>query len=382
MDFNDIFEKYQGLVIKIIEDSMVVVSSNTKDVLPGYPDPQIKAFVKLDKTIYPEIAFLKMGDNRPLFAAIVGYDGEYPLVKQRGTFTEERVEEIKLAIATAFNEADYKLFRKLDLYKRAQNNEFYNAVIEKILITPAKLTEAITILGTKLLIDLFYGECRYIDLLTGLGWEMSYLDMIPSSNRPLPLTGALLWSNPTTAKPLEDLARHLQFMLDNARSMVDAIAFSGTVAAAMLNADDTKVKIIRSRGFMGAIDPTIMTSVARPTLEECRDWLKGEMLAFSGAVTVPRFIVSEAVYSPYRVDNINNNLTYLDVPFLRSDGYVFLTNGIIEGYFTPTATNNFQSPLAFYTKIENAPRKESTSIDSSFIGYCLNPKKLGWRKVI
>lgn len=383
MNFTEIFEKYWDLVIKIIDDTVTVVSSNTTEVLPGYPDPQISAFVTIARSIYPEIAFMKMGNTRPLFGAIVGYDGEYPLVKKRGTFTEERVEEVKLAIATAFNEVDYKMLRQLALHQRAQNNEFLNAIIEEILVTPAKLTEAITILATKLLIDLFYGECQYIDTLTGLGWEMSYMDAIPTSNRPLPLTGAALWSSPATAKPLENLASHLQTIYDNSRSMVEAVAFPSAVALGLLNARDTKVKIIRSRGYMGALDEELMTSIARPTIQECRDWLSNEILTFSsGGIQVPQFLVSDAVYSPYRIDTIQNNLTPLDVPFLRPDGYVFLTKGIIEGLFTPTATDEFRSPLAFFTKKENAPRRESTSIDTSFIGYCLNTKKLGWRKVI
>jgi hypothetical protein len=91
-----------------------------------------------------------------------------------------------------------------------------------------------------------------------------------------------------TAKPLENLASHLQTIYDNSRSHGEAVAFPSAVALGLLNARDTKVKIIRSRGYMGALDEELMTSIARPTIQECRDWLSNEILTFSsGGIQVP-----------------------------------------------------------------------------------------------
>lgn len=381
MNFLDIFDRYNKLVSKLIDDTFNVVTNSGKDLLPGYPDPAISAFTKITKTDIVKMVFLRMGNNRPSFGAIVGVDGEYPLIKKFATFSEEDVKKVKLAIATEYLEADYELLHDMELYQAASRNDYYNQMLDQILLTPAKLTEAITILATKLLIDLFYGSCQYIDRLTGLGWEMSYLADVPIENKPLALTGVSLWTASTTAKPLEDLSAHLRAYYRNARRMPDAIAMPSAIAEFILACDDTKLKIIRQRGYFGTTTPELMSSMGRPTLDDVVEWLKGDIVSFS-SVALPKFIVSDAVYSPYQVDSLTNNTTFLDVPFLRSDHYVFLTKNVVEGSYTPTATNDFKSPLAFYIKDDNAPKKERSSVDTNFIGYCINPKVLGWRKVI
>jgi hypothetical protein len=81
---------------------------------------------------------MKMGNTRPLFGAIVGYDGEYPLVKKRGTFTEERVEEVKLAIATALTKLTINV-ASIGFTSTGTKQRVSDAIIEEILVTPASL---------------------------------------------------------------------------------------------------------------------------------------------------------------------------------------------------------------------------------------------------
>jgi hypothetical protein len=376
----DIIERYPEAIQKTVNLSFDMTSSTGAKYKRGLIDPAMRRFMPMTRYISARLAFRKVSDVKPTLAFIVGTDGEYPLRKEAVELSLEMVGSIKIARARLLTEEDFDLLREAELHLRANEVEVYNQFVRGFLQEPAYLTQAVVSLCQVLLAQLFsQGMCTYIDPETHLGFELSYINKIPATNRPLPLTGTQLWTDPVNSKPLENLRSHFDAYYKNVNTLPEVLGMPSAAGDAMLNANDTRLKIARMKGFFFEVTPETIGSLPRPTVEDCRTWLSNEVTtAAQGGLTIPQFVVSDSFY--YSEDANGNEIS---VPYFSSDSYYFLNEGIMEGAYVPTATNDYASTLAIITEvISKAPKREKVSIDTRFLASCSDPRYLGWRKVI
>jgi hypothetical protein len=377
----EIIDQYPEVINKTIDLTFDKISQNGQTYKPGDPDPILNPYVVLRRYISPRLAFRKIEGVRPTLAFIVGVDGEYPIRRESVQFSLELIGSTKIARARLLTEEDFDILRDAELHLRANETAVYDAFVREYVQIPAYLTATIVRLCTVLIMQLYAtATSLYIDPETRLGFEISYLNQVPATNRPLPLAGANLWSAVTTAKPLENLRDHFNAYYANVFRLPDSLAMPAIIADYMLNATDTRVKIARMKGLYDTIAPEVLASLPRPTVEDCRTWLQNEMTsAAQSGLRMPEFIVTDAFFY---TEDITTGET-ITKPYLTNDSYIFMTQGIIEGAYVPTATNNYASTFAVVTElISRAPKREKISVDSRFLAACSDPRYLGWRKVI
>lgn len=381
-----LLDRYPEPIQRLIDLTFETVSANGVKYRRGLPDPALARFIPQQRYVATELAIAKMAERRPTLASIVGVDGEMPIRREPVEFQIDMVGSVKLGRARLMTEEDFDLLRKAELYLAAQQVEIYREFEQRYMQIPAILTQAVMSLASVLLIQLFAsGQCTYIDPETGLGFELSYLSQVPSANRPVGLTSTAQWTtaNAATCTPLDNLRDHLNAYYNSVFTMPDAIGFAALTADAMLNANDTKYKIGRMLGRISdSVVPSAqaISSLPRPTLQECRDWLSREITAAAqGTMAIPEFIVTDAVY--YTIDStkrINPN----GIPYHPANQYTFFTENLVEGAYVPTATNGYASTMAIVTEeVSKAPKREKVSIDTRFLALCPDPRMLGWRVV-
>lgn len=353
----------------------------------GLPDPALTRFIPQRRYVSPKLAIAKMAERRPTLASIVAVDGEMPLRREPVEFQIEMVGSVKLGRARLFTEEDYDLLNEARLYLAANMPQVYQEFEERYMQVPAKLTQAVTSLAALLLIQIFAsGAATYIDPETGLGFELSYLNQVPATNRPAALTSTDTWTNAnvTTSKPLEVIRDHLNAYYGNVLTLPPAIGMSGAVADGMLNSNDTKLKIGRMLGRISdsvAPNAGAIASLPRPSIQECRDWLSREITSSAqGSLSVPEIVVTDALY--YTLDS-TGRINQSGTAYHPANQYTFFTEGIVEGAYVPTATNNYAATMALITEeVSKAPKREKASIDTRFLALCTDPRMLGWRQVI
>lgn len=398
-----LMDRYPESVRETIDLTFQILSSTGARYRRGLPDPALARFIPQNRYVAAKLAFGKLAERRPTLASIVGVDGEYPLRREPVEMTIEMIGSVKLARARLLTEEDFDLLREAEMYLAGNVPEMYNAFVERYTQVPAILTQAVMSLASLLLLQVFAsGATTYIDPETGLGFELSYSSQIPSAHTPAALTGNARWDSTGGsslaagfAKPLEVLRDHLNAYYGipgtaglgaNAGTLMlpQAIAMSSTVANGMLSAADTRLKIARFKGMLTdsvAATDAFALSLPRPKIEDCRDWLANEITpAAQTGVTMPEFIVSDAVYFTLANDGrISNTPT----PYLPSDRYVFMNEGLVEGAYVPTATNDYAATMALVTEeVSKAPKREKASIDTRFLALCTDPRLLGWRVVL
>lgn len=384
-----LLDMYPEMTRKVIDQTFEITSAAGGKYRRGLPDPALARFIPQTRYVSAKLAIAKIAERRPTLASIVAVDGEMPLRREPVEFQMEMMGSVKLGRARLFTEEDFDLLREAELYLAANQPEIYQEYVARYMQAPAILTQGVTSLAALLLLQLYAnGSTTYIDPETKLGFELSYLSQVPAANRPVALTGTDTWTtaNVTTSKPLEHLRDHLNAYYGTGNgvfTLPDALAMSGTVADGMLNSNDTKYKIGRMLGRISdSVTPTAaaIASLPRPSIQECRDWLSREITASAqGTVSIPEFIVSDATYYTMASDG---RINQAGTSYLPSNAYVFLTEGVVEGAYVPTATNNYASTMALITEeVSKAPKREKASIDTRFLALCLDPRMLGWRQV-
>jgi hypothetical protein len=408
-----VLDRYPEAIRETIDLTFSMTSSTGAKYRRGLPDPALARFIPQNRYPATKLAFAKMQERRPTLASIVGVDGEYPLRREPVEFGIEMVGSVKLARARLLTEEDFDLLREAEMYLAANIPDLYNAFVERYTQIPAILTQAVTSLASLLLLQVFgSGAATYIDPETRLGFELSYLNQIPGTHVPLPLVGAAQWTgaNLTTlagAKPLENLRDHLNAYYGAPSTagfgtssisvggsstaaaagtlmMPQAIAMTSSIAGAMLAAADTKLKIARFKGTLTdsvAATDAVANALPRPSIEDCRQWLANEItVAAQNAAVIPEIIISDAVYFTLGSDG---RISPVPTPYLPTDRYVFLNEGIVEGAYVPTATNDYANTMALVTEeVSRAPKREKASIDTRFLALCTDPRSLGWLKVV
>jgi hypothetical protein len=354
----------------------------------GEPDPNMDRFIPLEGFMDDIVALQKIKEQPPTIAFIVAVDGDIPTIREQVELTQETIGYAKLAVAQIFLEADLDLLRQARLRLSAGNPAAYEALIKGYVKSPAEMTAMITRLTKVLLTELLCtGACTYVDPMTGNGFQISYTAQIPSGNFGVALTGVNLWSASTTATPLTNLKDHLNLYYDNLYTLPPTIAMSSTVGNAMLNADDTKLKIARMKvgalTDLAAPNATQIGQLPRPTLEECRTWLSNEItVAAQGSQSAPEFLITDAVWYPRLATGLIDRSG--KKPYMNTTGYVFLTEGIVSGAYLPTATNDFANTIALATddKYKLQPRQEYVGVDTRVMPLVRDPRYLGGRKVM
>jgi hypothetical protein len=378
-----LLNRYPEEIAKTIDLTFQLTSATGEKYRRGLPDPALKKFIPMLRYAMAKLALQKIGERRPTLASIVGVDGEIPIRREPVDLSIETVGSAKLARGRLFTEEDFDLMREAEMNLAVNNPQAYQAFVDRYMQTPAYLTQTIVSLASVLLLQLFStGVCAYIDPETGLGFELSYLSQVPVTNRPA--APATLWSVSATATPLSNIKDHLNSYYGNVFMMPEAIVLSSAIADAILNADDTKIKIGRLQGRVtDSATPGVgfAASLPRPSLEECRQWLTREITAAAqSSVGVPEIIVSDANYFTIAANGmINPNGT----PYFASNTYWFANSALVEGAFVPTATNDYASTMAFVTEdVSKSPRREKATIDTKFLALCSDPRLLGWRQVL
>lgn len=379
-----LLDSYREPIQISIDLTLQQMSADGRRYQLGLPDPALQRFMPINRYPVAKLALQKIRERKPTIAYIVGVDGEIPVRREPLDLSIETIGSAKLARGMVFTEADFDLMREAEMYLAANNPDVYNVFVEQYMQTPAFLTQSIIILANVLLTQIYFaGACTYVDPETRLGYEISYVSDIPTAHRPAALSGGALWSAASTATPLTNLRDHLNAYYNSLYMMPPAIVMSSTAADAMLEANDTKVKLARASGRLTSeADPaTALASMGRPTIEEVRGWLAREVTsAAQGGAQVPEIIVSDAVYYSYNADG-----SVADSPtrFFPSHTYFFAEEGLLEGAFVPTATNDYGPNFAFITEqISLSPRRERAAIDTRFIALCPDPRKLGFRRVL
>lgn len=378
-----LLNRYPEEIAKTIDLTFELTSATGEKYRRGLPDPALKKFIPMLRYAMAKLALQKIGERRPTLAFIVGIDGEIPIRREPVDLSIETVGSAKLARGRLFTEEDFDLMREAEMNLAVNNEAAYQAFVDRYMQTPAYLTQTIVSLASVLLLQLFStGTCTYIDPETGLGFELSYLSQVPVTNRPA--APAILWSVPGTATPLPNMRDHLNAYYGNVFMMPEAIVLSSSAADAMLNADDSKIKIARMLGRVtDSVAPGagFAASLPRPTLADVKQWLGNEITsAAQASVGVPDLIVSDAQYFTIAANGtINTNGT----PYFATNTYWFANSGLVEGAFVPTATNDYASTMAFITEdVSKSPKREKATIDTKFLALCSDPRMLGWRQVL
>lgn len=383
--FIEIFDRYPEVVRRSVDLTLLPPSASGGRYQRGLPDPALSRFMPMNRYPATKLAWQKIAERVPTIAFLVGTDAEYPVRREAVQMSIEMIGSAKLARARLFNEEDYDLLREAELYLSGNNSEIYNLFIERYMQTPAYLTQAINILASLLCIQVMStAVCTYVDPETRLGFELSYLNTVPATNRPADLTGSALWSAATTATPLLNLRDHLNAYFANLFTFPQTIIMSSAVADAMINANDTRNKIARMRGSITSeadFTAPALSNLQRPKLEECRMWLANELtVAAQSTASVPEIVISDGVYFTY---NANGTVNTSGTPFFSTNRYFFAQDGMVEGAYIPTATNNYAASLAFTTQeLSKAPKREQATIDTRFMVLCPDARYLGFRTVL
>lgn len=381
----ELLDRFPEAIARTIDLTLEMPSATGGRYQLGLPDPAITRYIPVNRYPATKLAWQKIQERKPTIAFIVGTDGEYPIRREAVQMSLEMVGSAKLARARLFTEEDFDLLHEAEMYLASNNPQVYNLFVERYMQTPAYLTQAIQILAMVLAIEVLHsGVCTYVDPETRLGFELSYLNSVPATNRPADLTGGALWSAATTATPLTNLKDHLNAYYANLYAFPPAIAMSSAAAEAMLNANDTKNKIARMRGSITSeadFTAGALANIARPTIEEVRQWLANELtLTAQGATAVPEFIISDGGYYKY---NSDGTVATSATRFFPVGKYFFLGEGWIEGAYVPTATNNYAAAFAFVTELlSKAPKREKAAIDTRYMVLCPDARRLGWRTVL
>lgn len=377
----ELINNQPGVVQRAIDLQLATVSSTGEVYLDGYPDPALNRFFPFVSYSDPILALLKLRSFSPTVGYVVATDGDIPQDTERLTITQETFGNFKLAKSRLITEEDFNVARQAEQLAMSGNGQAAESIRNMFLAVPAMLTQGVINLHTVMSLQVACtGVCNYVDTISGVTANLSYLNQIPSGNIATALTGTSVWSNWTNANGINDIVSHLNAYYDNLKKFPPFIVMSRATANNLRNQNSTKVIVARDNGVLtevGTPDANAGGQLPPPSLESVANTINKRLLAGGGQNGTTQIIVSDAFY--YQRGVTGGTLT---LPYIPANYYFFATDNYIERAIVPTASNNFAGGLVTTTEVvSKEPPQEKITVAGRGFPLVPDPRFIGARKV-
>lgn len=370
-----------GVVQRAIDLQLSTVSSTGEVYRDGYPDPALNRFFPFVQYSDPILALLKLRSYTPTVGYVVATDGDIPQDTERLTVTQETFGNFKIAKSRLITEEDFIVARQAEQLAMSGNGQAAEAIRNMFLAVPAMLTQSLINLHTVMTLQVACtGACNYVDTISNVTANLSYVSQVPNGNLATALTGNSVWSNWTNATGITDIVNHMNDYYTNLKKFPPYIVMSRKTANDLRNQNSTKVIVARNTGVLtevGTPDAAAIGQLPPPSLQAVSDAINKRIIAGGGQYGSVEIIVSDAFY--YQRGATGGTLT---LPYIPANYYFFATDNYIERAIVPTASNNFAGGLVTTTEIvSKEPPQEKITVAGRGFPLVPDPRFIGSRKV-
>lgn len=319
---------------------------------------------------YPmrDLLMMKFSHSKPTIASIIAEDQEVPISRARMLLTEELLSDCKLGKAFGFTDKHYEMMAKFDMYLATNNIALSDAIKQYFFGIIASVAPAIVGRMTQMMFSVITtGQCVFTDPITLARVNLVYPG-VDTDLMPIALTGAALWSAPTTATGLADLRTLARLYYDKFGKYPDNLIIRQQQIRQLSEMTSTKQAFsIRNSGTNASAGDLIAL-----TLED--EAVITLIKQFTNVQNVEMF---DAQYSSESTTGVITDSYYLP------DGYiVYLDNGIVERAMVPTVEKDFAPGIfTLAERKSEIPRRDQIAGVGNGIPACFDDRKLCARKV-
>jgi hypothetical protein len=334
---------------------------------------------RLDRLIpavsYPSRSILinRMVTHRPTLATIIAEDAEVPPSRPQMVLNEELLGNCKIGKKYQWNERDQKQLLELQqgnlpqALKMAIENYFFGVISD--------LVPSIYDKSMRLAMDIaLTGSCTFTDPISKAKFSISYTPT--SGHIPSALTGANLWSAPTTCTPLANLEAHAETVYNTLGMFPASISMHRAQLRQVAASNEAKIAYLTRMGGSGTTsqDLTGVFISDKAVME-----LIGERVNPFGMAEV---IINDAKYSEEQANGSISDKEYLAVG-ANSGYYMFGWDGYIERGFMPTIENRLAAGIYVVNgqKIDDVPHRYWTTAVANYVPVVRDPRYIAARKV-
>jgi hypothetical protein len=326
-------------------------------------------------TSYPSRSILinRMVNHRPTIATIIAEDAEVPPSRPQMILNEELLGNCKIGKKYQWNERDQKQLLELQqgnlapATKMAIENYFFGTI--------GDLVPAIYDKSMRLAMEIaLSGSTDFTDPISKAKFKISY--STTSGHIATALTGADLWSAPTTATPLAGLEAHAEVVYNTLGKFPDNISMHRAQLRQVAATNEAKIAWLTRTGGSGTTSQDL-TGVFLSDMQ-VKELISERINPNTGA----EVIINDAKYSEELANGTISDKFFLAVG-ANTGYYQFGWDGYIERGFVPTIENRLASGIYVVNgqKIDDVPHRYWTTAVANFVPVVRDPRYIAARKV-
>ena len=219
------------------------------------------------------------------------------------------------------------------------------------------------------------GACDFTDPISKAKFSISY--SVTAGHIPSALTGANLWSAPTTATPLANLEAHAETVYNTIGKFPDSISMHRTQLRQVAATSEAKIAWLTRTGGSGTTSQDLTGVFLSDSM--VRELISERVNPATGA----EVIINDAKYSEELANGTISDKFFLAVG--ANTGYYFFGwDGYIERGFVPTIENRLASGIYVVNgeKTNDVPHRYWTTAVANFIPLVRDPRYIAARKVV
>lgn len=337
----------------------------------------IDALIPRTNYVDRSLLLLKMKNHRPTVASLVAEEQEIPASRPQTQLNEDLLSNCKLGKQYIWKARDFELMQKMKMMAAGMGSlgtQVIQGLEKHYFGMVADLVPSINEKALVLAMRVATGQtATFTDPITGAKFTLSYPDIIPA-HLPAPLTTTARWSQPLTAKPLQNLEDHARLIYDGGETgstglgmWMPTIVMHFNTLRQIAKTNEAKTAKLAN---MGSNSSTVDLDTVYFKDQEVMDLIMER-------TRCTQVIIFDAQYSEENAAGIITDKYYLE-----ENWYFFAKPGYIEQAFVPTVEKDFQPGIYQASRVINdAPRVERTVAVGNMIPACFDPRCLAARKV-